>query len=126
MSSAVVLGVGSVVPLLWGLAHILPIRAVVAGFGPLSPDNHRIIQMEWVAEGLTLMFLGLLPGLTLAMHGPTDPVAVLVFRASAGMLIVMAVWTALTGARTANVPIKVCPFVKAFAALCLFFGSLSS
>lgn len=125
MLSTVLLAVGSAVPILWGVAHIIPTKAVVAGFGELSVDNWRILTMEWVAEGLALIFLGALPGLILLV-GPPHAEAVLVFRAAAVMLLVMAVWTALTGARTSVLPIKLCPVVKSVAAMCLFLGSLTS
>jgi hypothetical protein len=37
----------------WGVAHIVPTRVVAAGFEPISPDNRRILIMEWIAEGIT-------------------------------------------------------------------------
>ncbi len=123
MTSTILLAVGSLVPIVWGISHIAPVRSVVAGFGPLTPDNRRILTMEWVAEGLALIFLGCLTGLVLVTRGPAGAGAVLVYRAVAAMLIVMAVWTAVTGARTAIVPMKICPIVKSASALCLIFGS---
>ena len=56
----VLLYIGSTVILIWGIAHIVPTKSVVKGFGGISEDNIRIITMEWVAEGLTLCFIGLL------------------------------------------------------------------
>ena len=41
-----------------------------------------------------------------------NPVSVIVYRASAAMLIIMAIWTSLTGARTSIIPIKICPYIK--------------
>jgi hypothetical protein len=41
----------------WGAAHI-PTGRIVAGFGTLSTDNRLILTMEWVAEGFTLVLLG--------------------------------------------------------------------
>ena len=40
------------------------------------------------------------------------------------MLIAMAVLTALTGARTSVIPIKVCPIIKAVAAVLFLVGSI--
>lgn len=100
----------------WGIAHIIPTAGVVAGFGPLSETNRRIVLMEWVAEGLALVFLGALVLTVTVMGDPGETLRVGVFRLSAAMLLVMAAWTALTGARTSIVPIKVCPFVKAAVA----------
>ena len=50
--------VGGAVCIVWGGAHLVPTRKVVAGFGELSTDNRRLLAMEWIAEGLTLCFVG--------------------------------------------------------------------
>ena len=55
---------------LWGVAHIAPTRAVASSFGSLSVDNRRVLIMEWVAEGFTHIFVGLLVILITALEGP--------------------------------------------------------
>lgn len=60
MTSEVFVYAGSVIIILWGIAHIIPTRQVVAGFGAISGDNRKIITMEWVVEGLALLFIGFL------------------------------------------------------------------
>ena len=117
MTASILLYVGSVVIILWGIAHILPTKSVVGGFGSLSIDNTRIITMEWVAEGLTLIFIGLLVLATTLIIGTNFPTATLVFYAAAAMLFVMAVWSGFTGARTSILPMKACPFVKSFVGI---------
>ena len=112
MTASILLIMGSVVIILWGIAHIIPTKSVVEGFGSLSIDNSRIITMEWVAEGLTLIFLGILVLAATWIIGPGSPAAQLVFLAAAGMLFVMTVWSGFTGARTSILPMKACPFVK--------------
>jgi len=115
---------GGAVITAWGIAHIAPTRGVVAGFGAISQDNRRIILMEWTAEGLTLAFVGLLVLLITAIHGAGDSVSLSVYRISAVMLLVMAGWTLLTGARTSIVPIKICPAVKTAVAVLFLVGSV--
>ena len=124
MINDILLYVGSGVITLWGVSHIVPVRGVVDGFGPLSVDNRRIITMEWVAEGLTLCFIGLLVLVVTLLGGSGSPVSIIVYRASSVMLLVMAGWTAMTGARTSIVPIKICPFVKGTVAILFFLGSV--
>jgi len=124
MASDVLAYLGATVITAWGIAHIAPTRGVVAGFGTISQDNRRIILMEWAAEGLTLVFIGLLVLIITALHGSDDPVALSVYRISAVMLLVMAVWTLLTGARTSIVPIKICPAVKTAVAALFLVGSV--
>jgi hypothetical protein len=114
----------SIVIIVWGIAHIIPTRNVVAGFGALSPDNRQIITMEWVAEGLALTFIGLLALSVTWSEGIESSGAEFVYRACAIMLGVMAGWTAMTGAKTSILPIKLCPFVKTGAAVLLLVGSV--
>ena len=120
----ILLYIGSAVITVWGIAHIVPTRNVVNGFGQISEDNKRIITMEWVAEGLTLCFIGLLVLFVTILGDSQDDVSLIVYRASAGMLIVMAIWTALTGARTPIITIKICPFVKTIVAILFILGSV--
>ena len=115
---------GSIIITLWGIAHIVPTNNVVSGFGTISEDNKRIITMEWVAEGLTLCFIGLLVLFVTILGDSQNDASLIVYRASAGMLIVMAAWTALTGAKTPIVPIKICPFVKTIVAILFILGSV--
>ena len=69
MLSNILLYVGSIVITLWGIAHIIPTRSVVNGFGAISADNKRIITMEWAAEGLALCFIGVLVLFVTALGG---------------------------------------------------------
>ena len=120
----ILLYIGSAIIFVWGIAHIIPTRSVVKGFGEISEDNTKIITMEWAAEGITLCFIGVLVLLVTVIGGSQGAVSALVYRISAGMLVVMAVWTALTGARTSVIPIKICPFVKTAVAILFVLGSL--
>jgi hypothetical protein len=116
MLSQTLLYIGSGIIILWGIAHIVPAGSVVKGFGPISQDNRRIITMEWVSEGLTLCFIGLLVLLIAIFGQEGNSVSNIVYRAAGVMLLVMAVWTLVTGARTSIIPIKICPAVKTMVA----------
>jgi hypothetical protein len=124
MTANILLYAGAIITMGWGIAHITAARAVVKGFGDISEDNKKFILMEWAAEGLTLCFIGLMVLLTGILGGTTNSVSRIVFRTSAGMLIVMAIWTALTGARTSNIPTKICPFVLTVVSILFILGSL--
>jgi len=114
---------GSIIILVWGIAHIVPTKSVVASFRRATEDNRRIIKMEWIAEGLTLCFIGVLTLLLTNLIGFPNPASIIVYRACAGMLITMAVLTGLTGARTSIVPIKICPYIKTTVAILFLVGS---
>ncbi len=124
MATDVIVYLGASVITLWGAAHIAPTKSVVAGFGAMSDDNRRVLTMEWVAEGLALAFIGLLVLVVTAVHGSEDAVSHSVYRAGAGMLLAMAVWTSLTGARTSVVFFKICPVVKTAVAVLFVLGSV--
>ncbi len=115
---------GAVLIFTWGVGHLLPTRNVVAGFGELSADNSRIITMEWLLEGLTLCFLGVLVALVTAAVGPDEFATRLVARTAGGMLVVMAVVSLLTGARTSILPMKLCPVVKLVTAAAFFAATV--
>ncbi len=124
MAASTLLYIGSAVIVLWGISHIAPTRSVANGFGPISIDNRRIITMTWASEGLTLCFIGGLVLLVTLLGEPQSSTAVLVYRAAAGMLVLTAAWTALTGARTSVIPMKVCPFIKTAVAVLYVLGSV--
>ena len=124
MVSDALLYAGSDIITLWGIAHILPTESVVNGFGQISQDNKRIITMEWIAEGLAMCFIGILVLFVALFDGAESDVSVIVYGESAVMLVAMAVLTALTGARTSIVPIKICPFVKLAVATLFILGSV--
>ena len=118
----VLIGGGAI--FLWGLGHIAPTKAVVAGFEPISIDNRRILVMEWLVEGLTLCFVGLLAIVTVLVLGADARGTVLVARMLAGFLLALAGLSLMTGARTSIIPMKLCPFVKTAVAALLITGSL--
>ncbi len=122
MLNEILLYIGSGAIILWGIGHLAPTKNVLTGFGELAADNLRIITMEWIAEGLTLCFLGVLVLLVTLAGGTSDAVAILVIRTAAVMLVVLAVLSQLTGARTAILPMRLCPYVKTAVAILFFLG----
>lgn len=114
--------VGSIALFLWGIGHLAPTKSIVLGFGVLTDDNRRIITMEWIMEGLALIFIGVLVFLVTVFGGYYHPVSVLVIRSCAVMLIVMSAVSFATGGKTSVVPMKICPYVKAIVAILLNLG----
>jgi hypothetical protein len=124
MTAQVLVYVGSAVLALWGLAHLLPTRAVVRGFGGISRDSALVLTMEWVAEGMTHLFVALLAVLVTAVAGVDASASVVVYRAAAVFLVAVAILTAATGARTPGVWYRVCPFLLTAVALLYVAGSV--
>jgi hypothetical protein len=52
--------VAATLTITWGTAHLFPTRSVVRGFGDIGVENERVITMEWILEGVTLIFVGVL------------------------------------------------------------------
>jgi len=117
------LDLGAAIVLVWGIAHILPTKAMVRSFGPLSPDSRRIITMVWVAEGLALVFIGSITLIVATSAAPGDPTALLVFRLCAAGLTVLAAWTLIAGFWTSVLPIRICPAVVLTAVALILFGT---
>lgn len=124
MIDSILLFIGAAIVALWGISHLFPTKGVVRGFGDISLDNKRIITMEWVVEGINLAFLGFLITLITIVAGADNDVSKLVYWSSAGLLVVMAVWHSLTGARTKAIPMKLCPFIFGTSAVLFVLGSL--
>ena len=123
MTNTILIYTGSAVITLWGIAHLIPTKAVVNGFEPVSEDK-RIITMEWMAEGLTLCFIGLLVLFATVAQGCRNPASHRLYIGSGLMLVVMAALTIFTGFKTSIAPIKICPFVKITVAALFFLGSV--
>lgn len=120
----ILLYIGSIVIILWGIAHLIPTKPIVSGFGQISEDNKKVLTMELIAEGLTLIFLGVLVLLITLLAGTQSQAASIVYLACAVMLLAMAILTAMTGARTAAIWYKICPAVKTIVAVLFILGSV--
>ena len=86
-TGAVLAYAASAIVIAWGSAHLAPTRAVAASFGANSLDNRRIFVMEWMAEGITHISIGVLVILARAIEGATDRTTRLLYVVSAGVLL---------------------------------------
>jgi hypothetical protein len=109
---------------LWGVAHAVPTRQVVAGFGPITVDNRRVLLQEWLAEAFTMWGLAAAVIAATMVGGAGSVVTVAVYRVVAGLLVALAVLTGLTGARTPVVWFKVCPVLLTASAGLLLLASI--
>ncbi|MFF0428176.1 hypothetical protein ACFYUJ_27725 [Streptomyces sp. NPDC004520] len=109
---------------LWGISHAIPPRAVVSGFGETSTDNHRILVQERLAEAVTMWSFAALVIVVTAVGGGTST-ADWAYRVIAGALLVLAVLTASTGARTSVIWFKICPVLLTRSAVFLLIAGLA-
>jgi hypothetical protein len=123
MIDLILLYLGAAFTALWGISHLFPTRSVVKGFGTISLDNQRIITMEWIVEGVSLIFIGSLVALVTIID-PTSIVSKAVYLFSAIGLLVLALVSLFTGFKIKFLPFKLCPVIFTISAILIFMGGL--
>ena len=123
MSNEAFLYLAAALPFGRGVAHLFPTRNVANGFGELSADNRRIITMEWIIEGVTLIFVGMLIAAVTLMDA-THPVSRMVYLLSFLFLNALSIVSLKTGARIDFLPFRLCPLVFTGSSVLLLFGNL--
>jgi len=121
MGTEILIYAGSVLPFLWGVAHLFPTKSVVRGFGEISADNKNIIAMEWVTEGVALIFIGTIVATVTAVE-PGAVVSSYVYIVSSGCLVVLAIVSLFTGFKIAFIPFKLCPLIFLSSATLILLG----
>jgi hypothetical protein len=112
---------GAALTAIWGIAHLFPTKSVVKGFGKISADNKNIITMEWIVEGIFLIFLGILvAAVTFLSAG--SMISAVIYLLTVIVLMVMAMVSLFTGFNVNFLPFKLCPFIFAASALLIFIG----
>jgi len=122
MIKKVLVILGSLLTIIWGIAHLIPTSSVVKGFGNISIDNIRIIQMEWINEGLTLIFIGLLVSLVTILENSIIKIKKIVYITSAIMLFSMAILSLFTGFKIDLIPFKLCPIIFSVSGVLILQG----
>jgi hypothetical protein len=123
MLNQVMIYTGSALILVWGIAHLFPTRSVVAGFGDISVDNQRIITMEWIVEGVALIFMGSINAIVTAID-PTATISLAIYFSSAAALIALALVSIFTGFKIRFLPFKLCPVIFTTSAVLILLGAL--
>ncbi len=107
---------------LWGVAHAIPTKQVVAGFEPITKDNRHVITQEWRAEALTMWGLAAIV-IAATVAGADTSATAWVYRMGAVLLLALATLTALTGAKTPVIWFKICPVLLSTSAALLVVAS---
>ena len=110
--------------ILWGIAHLFPTAGVVEDFGDISADNRLIITMEWIIEGLTLIFLGVLT-MVITKTETQSKLAKKVYVLIIGMLFTIAILSIFTGFRINFLPFRLCPIIFSTSAILIIIGMKS-
>ncbi len=122
MVNQILLYVGSLLPFLWGVSHLFPTQAVVGGFGDISLDNKRIITMEWIIEGVSLIFLAVIvSSITYIDH--TSAISKTVYWISFAMLNALSAISLFTGFKVNFLPFKLCPVIFTTSSILIVLGA---
>lgn len=121
MLNQVLLYLGSALVLFWGITHLFATRSVVAGFGDISLDNRRIIAMEWIVEGVSLIFIGIITAFATYIDR-TSAVSTGAYWLSFGVLNTLSFVSLFTGFKVSLVPFKLCPFIFTTSSILMMLG----
>jgi hypothetical protein len=114
--------IGAILTLLWGISHLFPTKNVVKDFGEISQDNKLIITMEWIIEGASLIFIGLLVILISFLGGIENKVVIYVNIISSVMLFSLAVISLFTGFKVNFIVFKLCPVIFTVSGIFILLG----
>ena len=114
---------GSGLTIIWGISHLIPTKNVVNDFGDISEDNRHIITMEWIIEGASLIFIGVLVSVVTFID-PHNIVSESVYLLSGIGLVVLALISLFTGYKVNFLPFKLCPFILTTSAALILIGTL--
>ena len=123
IKNKVLLIIGSLLPIIWGVAHLFPTAAIVKGFGSISQDNVRIITMEWIAEAVALMFMGFVVFFA-TLIDRKSPVSTAVCWVSVVGLNVLSVVSLFTGFHIQFLPFRLCPPIFTGSSVLILLGML--
>jgi hypothetical protein len=122
MIDRILIYLGADLPLFRGVAHLFTTRSVVRGFGDISLDNQRIITMEWIIEGVSLIFIGaIVASVTYIDH--TSVISRTIYWICFIMLNTLSVISLMTGFKVSFVPFKLCPVIFTTSSILILLGN---
>ena len=123
MVNQILLYLGAFFTIAWGAAHLFPTGSVVEGFGEISQDNRRIIAMEWIVEGVSLIFIGVLVA-AVTWVDRSGRVSRLIYWICISHLTVLSIVSLFTGFKVAFLPFKLCPVIFTGSSILIVLGTL--
>jgi len=122
MAGKILLYLGSIFLIFWGVAHLFPTRNVVKDFGDISVDNQRIITMEWIIEGVSLVFIGVIVSAVTCIDS-AHVISKTVYWISFIMLNTLSIISLMTGFKINFLPFKLCPIIFTTSSILILTGS---
>jgi len=122
VSTELLLYAGSIIIISWGVFQLYPTKSRQKVIGELSGDNNKIVVMEWVAEGITFILIGLLVISVTYIAGAEKVGSRIVYLSSSVMLLILTLWSFSKNTSKWTKSMKACLFIKPTVALIYFIG----
>jgi hypothetical protein len=107
--------------IIWGIAHLFPTKNVVKNFGDISIENKRIITMEWIIEGISLIFIGILT-IVITSIDRSLYLSHILYVNIIIMLVALSIVSFFTGFKVKFLPYKLCPVIFLTSAILILLG----
>ena len=122
MTNLVLLYLGAILTFLWGVAHLFPTKSIVAGFGDISFDNKMIVTMEWIVEGVSLIFIGAVVAVVTYLD-PDSMISQAVYWVCFLALNTLSLVSLFTGFKIKFILFKLCPVIFTGSSILILLGS---
>jgi uncharacterized membrane protein len=123
MVNVILIIVGAILTMIWGISHLFPTKNIVKDFGEISKDNKNIITMEWLIEGVTLIFVGLVVILVTLIDAGESTVSQWVYLSCSIFLFSLAILSLFTGAKVNFIVFKLCPVIFTVSGVLILLGT---
>jgi hypothetical protein len=123
MTDQVLFYLAGLLCIFWGVFHLVPTRNVVNGFGEISQDNKQVITMEWLVEGVSLVFIGILVT-AVTWADPANTISRILYWIVVLELNILSVVSLFTGFKINFLPYKLCPLIFTGSSILIILGLL--
>jgi hypothetical protein len=110
----------SIIIIIWGLVQLYPTKSRSKVIGELSGDNNKIVSMEWIAEGITFILIGILVITVTYIAGAEKVGSRIVYLSSGVMLLILTLWSLSKMSSRWTKTMKACLVIKSTVGLIYF------
>ena len=121
MVNQVLLYLSSFFLIFWGVVHLFPTKSIVKRFGDISLDNRRLITMEWIIEGVSLIFIAAIVS-AVTYIDYTSVISKTIYWISFVMLNTLSLVSLFTGFKVSFLPFKLCPVIFTTSSILILLG----
>jgi hypothetical protein len=112
----------SIIIIIWGLVQLYPTKSRSKVIGELSGDNNKIVSMEWIAEGITFILIGILVITVTYIAGAEKVGSRIVYLSSSVMLLILTLWSLSKMSSKWTKTMKACLVIKSTVGLIYFLS----